>query len=300
MSEMRVRVAVEKFLAWAGRNLAEGTVREYRRYLQWFTREVKNCHVGKLRAYHLVTWGTTWHRVQAVQRCWNWLLEVEYIKRSPFAKIKLPKLGKRKRIFTRAEFARLLRAARIDFRAFLIAMRESGARPQEVRVMRWDQIFAADAQLKFDDALGLGRCYFLFAEYKARERRNDPDEPRLIPISRRFGRMLQRLAKRCKDRKSEVFQTQRGRAWTKESVRLRMQRLRRRLKFGVDQRGEQLVAYSIRHTTGTTMTVAGVPEKIIAQIFGHSNTRTTQRYQHPQPGDLLNAMDRLRPAAKKR
>lgn len=295
MKSMSTREASEKFLAWAARELAAATVREYRRYLHWFTRHVKNAALQKLRAYHLVAFGTTWHRIQAVQRCWNWLAEVEYIARSPFNRVKRPRPGRRKRVFTRAEMARLIRGARPAFRAFIIAMRESLARPQEIRELRWCEIHTCDPSLSLDAALVEGRCYFLKEEYKGKDRRADPDEPRIIPISRRLGRAIVRITQRLDARRGEVFRTERGKPWTKEAVRLRMKRLREKLGMRPDARGEQLVAYSIRHTGGTAYTVAGVRDKRLASIMGHANTRTTARYQHPEPADVLAVVDSLRP-----
>ena len=287
-------IAIRKFLSWAERQLAPGTVTDYRRHLQRFLTAVGDLPVGELRAHHLVSWGRTWHNIVAVQRCFNWLAEVELLERSPFTRVRRPRPGRRRRTFTRAEFTRLLRAAALDFRRFLIALRETIARPQEVRSLRWSEIETANPAVSIAHALVTGQAYFLQVEYKSRMRRSCPDEPRIIPISRRLGRLIARLAASSAEPKGEIFRTDRGAAWTKEATRLRLARLRKRLGLGRDARGEQLVCYSVRHTAATAA-AAGVRDRILADIMGHTNTRTTARYQHLQVQHLTAAVDRLRP-----
>lgn len=294
-ASLTLAAAVEKFLCWAQRHLRARTVIEYRRYLQRFARHVGDIDVSDLRAFHLVDWGTTWHRIQAVQRCFNWLVEVEYVERSPFNRVKRPRPGRRRRTFTRAEFCRLLRAAALDFRRFLIALRETIARPQEVRALRWNEIESADATLPIERALVCGKAYFRVEEYKSRERRACPDDPRIIPITRRLGRLIVRLSAKCPTKGREIFRTDRGAAWSKEATRLRLGRLRKRLGLDRDARGEHLVCYSVRHTGATTAAAAGVRDRILADIMGHTNTRTTARYQHLEVSHLTAAFDELRP-----
>src|SRR5215207_6550386 len=74
MSEpFTLSVAIRKFLHWAERQLAPGTVADYCRHLQRFEKAVGDLPVAELRAHHLVSWGKTWHNIVAVQRCFNWL-----------------------------------------------------------------------------------------------------------------------------------------------------------------------------------------------------------------------------------
>lgn len=291
--------AIDKFQAWAEKHLSPGTVADYKRHLRRFFQAVGDMPILDLRAHHLVAWGKTWHNIVAVQRCFNWLADVELIARSPFTKVKRPRPGRRKRIFTRHEFIRLCRRAAPDFRLFLLAMRETIARPQEVRMLRWSDLESSDPAYSVEAALPLGLAYFAIEEYKSRERRADPDALRIIPVSRRFGRMLLRI-RRSVTTASEVLQSSRGRAWTKEATRLRLARLRKAIGLGRDARGESLVCYSIRHTSATTACVKGVRDRILAEIMGHTNTRTTARYQHPAPVHLVEAIELImRPGKEK-
>lgn len=285
--------AIAKFIAWAEKKLAPGTVLDYSRHLKRSQVAVGDMPVEYLRAHHLVSWGKTWHNIVSVQRCFNWLFEVELITRSPFNRVKRPRPGRRKRIFTRHEFARLCRAASPAFRMFLIALRESMARPQEMRALQFAEIESADPSISIDAALAGGKAYFCVEEYKSRERRADPDQPRIIPISRRLGRMILRIRMQAAGQGGVVWRSDRGQAWTKEATRLRLARLRKHLGLGRDLRGEQLVCYSIRHTSATAATAKGLRDRILADIMGHTNTRTTARYQHPQTLHLVDAMRML-------
>jgi len=289
-NDLTLSEAMRKFQSWAEKNLAPGTVADYNRHLQRFFAAVGDLPLSDFRAHHLVSWGKTWHNIVAVQRLFNWLADVEIIARSPFTKVKRPRPGRRKRTFTRHEFARLCRRAAPDFRLFLLALRETIARPQEVRALRWSELESCDPSKSIDEALCHGLAYFAIEEYKSRERRADPDALRIIPVSRRFGRMLLRI-RRSATHSGEILRSSRGRPWTKEATRLRLARLRKAVGLGRDARGEALVCYSVRHTSATAACVKGIRDRILAYIMGHTNTRTTARYQHPAPIHLVEAID---------
>lgn len=290
-----VHEIIRRFETWAINHLAKGTVLNYRRHLARFAVHVGDVPSSTLKAHHLLEWGKRWHEIQAVQRCWNWAAnEAELIERSPFARVKKPKAGKRKRIFERRDLFLLLRRARQDFRLFLLALRETIARPQEIRAVRWDEIRPLDPALSFEESLRAGKSYFQLEEYKHRHLRTNGDDARLIPISPRLGRMLWRMHRSASDQRGEIFRTFRGRPWTKEAVRLRMKRLRKALGLGADRRGENLVAYTIRHTMATSAAAGGLRDRLLADLMGHTTTRTTARYQHLHAGHLIEAMKRIK------
>lgn len=281
----------EQFYAFMeGRN-APGTIAYYRTNIRRFVQAVGNLPVGELRKHHLLTWGKTWHEMQSVQRLFQWAhAQMELIDRNPFKDVKRPRAGMRKRIISPRDFARILRATDPWFRALLIAMRETIARPQEMRGVTWECIRCDEANHYMAEALLSGSAYFELWEYKSRTQRTDKDAPRNIPISPRLARLLARLLERAKSNVGPIFLNARGKPWTNNAVRLRMRRLRDRLHLGADHRGENLVAYSIRHTQATNASANGVPDKILAEVMGHTTTRTTARYQHLSTKHLLSAM----------
>lgn len=294
MQSLTLFEVIARFETWAIKHLSRGTVLNYRRLLNRFAQAVGNIPAQDLRAHHLLEWGTTWHEIQAVQRCFNWACgDAELIERTPFNRVKRPRLGQRKRIFDRAELVRFLRSSPTDFRAYLLALRETIARPQEIRAIQWDMLRACDPQKTIEEAFLAGECYFELQEFKAKERRRDADAVRVIPVPPRLARMLLRAARGSLPVMGSVFETSRGRAWTKEAVRLRMKRLRKKLGIVPDKRGETLVAYSIRHTSATNASANGIRDRTLADLMGHTTTRTTARYQHLQTIHLLEAMNRL-------
>jgi integrase len=54
-----------------------------------------------------------------------------------------------------------------------------------------------------------------------------------------------------------------------------------------------LSLHSLRHSTGTYLTAAGVSDRVVMEILGHSSTRMTLRYQHMLPAMLADAGQRL-------
>ena len=83
-----------------------------------------------------------------------------------------------------------------------------------------------------------------------------------------------------------------GHPWTANAVRCRMRRLRAKLDFGPDENGEQVVAYTMRHTAATRASSRGIRDKVLAELMGHTSTMTTQRYQHLQADHLADAIRR--------
>lgn len=289
------------FMDWARRKLCAATCRNYERLLERWLATLLPAHAAELKAFHLITWANTWHELQAVKRVFHWAAEdAELIERNPFKRVKLPPIGGRRRVLTRVEMARLMLGSRRDFRLYLLAMWHTLARPQEVREMcwedlRWDGYPDAPAA-----ALREGRACFVLAEFKARRRRLDPTATRVIAVPAPLGRLLAHQVEQLGELVGHVFRKHNGEAWTKEAVRLRMKRLRKRAGLGIDGTGEPVVCYSIRHTSATEASAVGVRDRMLADMMGHSTTRTTARYQHLQLTDLsaaarvLSAARRLR------
>ena len=54
---------------------------------------------------------------------------------------------------------------------------------------------------------------------------------------------------------------------------------------------EELSFHSCRHTTGSWLSMQGVPLRVISEILGHSNTQVTEMYSHLSPDVMERAMD---------
>lgn len=284
----------ERFFAFMQARNAPGTVAYYRRHIDRFLAHVGNVRAGELRKHHLLTFARTWHALQSVQRLFSWAhADAELIDRNPFKGIRRPRPGMRRRTLTAREMARLLRAAAPEFRGVLVALRESICRPQEVRTLSWECIRWEGDQAGALQAIAAGCAWFELWEYKSRTQRADPNTPRLIFINARFGRLLLRLARRSPSLAGVIFRNVKGDAWTSNAIRLRMIRLCKRCKVQPDTRGEKVVAYTFRHTAATTATANGVQDRVLAELMGHTTTRTTARYQHLNRSHLRNAVNRV-------
>ena len=281
----------DDFLAWTIRFRKPKTVDNYRRYIDRFLDHVGDIDVTNLKPHHLLTWGSTWHEIQAIQRLFSWAhLDAELCDRNPFRRVKRPALGRRKRILDQPTLCLMLRTSPPEFRRFLIAMRETLARPQEVRGLCWEEIEWQRKPKDFEKAVTQGEALFVLEDYKARDRRLDPDAPRVIPISPRLGRLLVRLRAVNPNTTGPIFLNSRNKQYTNNAVRLRMRWLRRTLRLERDHRGENVVSYTLRHTMATRATARGVRDRMLADLLGHTSTRTTARYQHLQVEHLRDAM----------
>jgi integrase len=252
-------------------------------YYHYHHTHFSQLHGAKLAAefkpYDLMIWGINWHRVQAVKRLFKWGLEAGILTTNPVAHVPKPALGQRNRVLDRREQLRALRGANPEFRAFLMCLRESMARPQEVRELIWPELVTHSS----------GLPYICRNEFKSRKRRKNPNVKRIIPITPRLERLLARLRRHCPTSMGRVFKNTQGEHWTGNAVRIAMAELRERVGLvgGDDQ--ESVVCYTWRHTAITAATARGLRDRILADLTGHASTRTTARYQHVQAGDLLAA-----------
>lgn len=243
----------------------------------------------ELRPYHLLELKSTWHLVLSLQRLYRWAVEEQQIlPTNPLLKLVRPRLGARSRTLTPLEGLRFLRASRLDFRRFLFAARETAARPQELRTLEWPQLRWEGGFPALEGALRAGECYFELLDYKGKNRRTDPGETRIIPVSPRLGRLLWRLA-RGHSLQGLIFRTDKGKHWTRNSLRLRMGRVRQRVDVPLTAGGEKIVCYSWRHSTATELAGQGMQTSILQLLLGHAHIKTTQRYLHVRKKHLLDA-----------
>lgn len=300
MSPMRLKPMVKAFLEWAELALAAGTVAAYEHQLKKFIKHVGNLDVSKLKPSHLTAWAKTWHEAQAVVRMLNWAVhEAKLIAANPYANVKLPAREERQRIMRPADMTRLIRSAQPSGRRFLLALRETYARPQEIRAACWDELQAEDPLQPIEQALREGRALIVLREYKDRKRRKQANKPRILLVSKRLGRLILRLQK---GRKADphIFLNSDNEAWTNNAVRCLMRRLRKRNGIQPDKHGETIVAYSFRHSMATLASSKGIKDRTLADLLGHVETRTTARYQHLDVIHLRDALERIRKESKEK
>lgn len=294
MKKVRLFAAVDAFLAASAPTVAPTTHALYEHYLTRFREAVGNIALESLTPAALLAWSVKYHPLGCVQRLYAWAtVEARLLAINPLAGMRRRRNGHRRRILSRCERVRLLRCCRPAFRAFAVAMVESIARPREIREVRWGDIRTSGSPAWSPADLAAGRCFFWVDRFKGEKLRTDRYAVRVIAISPRLGRLLCRLWGDGQNQLDLIMRNTKCRPWTVNAVRCQFRRLRLRAGLVVDLRGENVVAYSLRHTSATDAVGAGVKGFTLAELMGHSDIRMTQRYVHLRPDHLLEAMGRI-------
>jgi integrase len=289
--EMRFTQLTEKYLAWADKTRHPSTVYAYALYFRKWVAYFGDQVVKEITPADVVEFARSWHECQAIKRLFKWATEEACLfERNPIKGVKPPRRGFRRRVLTRKEEKKILRWVKRDLRLLLIAFRETAARPQELRNVTWENVHPERPGDTIDQALRNGLCSIVLYDFKDCSRRRDDERPRVILLSPRACRLLLRLRKKKQRKKDPVFVTERGNAWTPDALRCRFRRMRKKLKIKRDERGETIVPYTFRHTAATRAAAAGVRDRVLADVLGHVETKTTARYQHLCLEDLRTAM----------
>lgn len=296
----KLSALVAQFLAFVKDRQAARTHDYYRTWLARFVAHVGDRDVSELRRHHLLTYARSWYEFQTAQRLFRWAsVEMELIEANPFTGVKRPPLGNRRRVLSRREVVALQRGSDRTFRPFLVALVETAARPQEIRAIRWDQLRDGNGMAAVPAALSAAGGWFELTEFKSRKRRTNPNAVRVLFLTDRLRRLLARLWRCTKDKTGEIFKNADGNLWNRNSLRCRMRRLRDKLGLGADGTGEKIVLYTLRHSAATELAAAGIGEHALADVLGHTSTRTTQRYVHLQRDALRRAFHESRLKARR-
>jgi integrase len=277
-ADVRVASICDAFLQWSERHQAAETYRGNSFYVQSFCEACGYLPVADLRPHHVTkwtdskAWGPTsqFNAVRAAQRVFNWAVEQKLLLQNPIKGMKRPRQESRDSYASEEEIRALLRGAAPAFRLFLFALRQTGARPSEVRELTWDWVY--------DDHWALSKHKTV----------GKTGQPRVIRLTRKMRRLMGFLRRKSKSK--YVFVNCHGNKWTSNAVRLQMQRLRKRLGLR-----DNLCAYEIRHAFGTFGIVNGVDIATLAELMGHRDTTMISRVY----GHLANQNDHLAAAVAK-
>lgn len=323
-----VQELVPAYFAWldaevaAGRNQPATIVYYHSQLDPWLITIPSPLPLPDVQTHHLTsTGGLTWHRIQAVQRLFRWARKQGFIRESPFADVEKPALGRRERILNRNDGARLMRACSIrptrkrtskatakrkfqwkrgaaeiagapvrPLRWVLLALSRMGARPGEIRALKWKHYHEREG-------------YFELPDFKAKRRRRDKLKARVLLVDCILARVLRTWFQRRKPRPDDfVFLNHYGKPWTKNAICQQIEHGRERAGLIVDD-GEQIVAYTQRHTCATRAASpldgsAGASLPQLASFLGHSTTRMTERYVHLNTADMRDVADKARARPK--
>lgn len=289
-----LKASIVDFLEDKGQTLAPSTMWVYRHYLGRFLKSVGDVALMDITPAMVRKVSKKSHPIQAVYGLLNWAVrDARTIVENPVKGMKVPTSGRRSRVVSRLERVRILRRSARPFRDLLVGLTESIARPGELRGVKWGDLRTSASPTFMVQDLVEGRAFFWIQKFKSQKLRKDKSAARVIPVSPRFGRLLARRWRHGRSLDSFVFSNRLRVQWTANAVRCRFRRLRVRGDFTADTNGEQIVAYTLRHSAATEAVQAGLSIFELAALMGHADVRMTQRYVHLAPDQLLDAMMHL-------
>jgi integrase/recombinase XerD len=217
-------------------------------------------------------WVSDWtikRNADTIRLIFDWLVRAKRIRFNPFAGFRW-RPGEDGRDLSPQEFKALVRSTDAVFRRVLFFLYLSGARPCEMSQLEWT-------------FLDLGRGVMTLRKHKTARSRKDR-KPREIMLHEVVVRLLRWMRRRQPPDAKLVFLNSRGEPWTKNSLDLRIYRLRKKIGLPDDAK-----LYGNRHAFGTQWMLKGGDMATLAQLMGHTSVKTTERYVH-----LANRADHFR------
>jgi len=182
-----------------------------------------------------------------------------YMKASPAQGVRRPKEPNgRVRYLTSEERETLLREANPTLRLYIVAALQTGARRSELIRLRWKDVDFKTRTVRFVNTKN--------------------GDSRSVPMTDTLNDLIQGFA-RPLDPEASVFPEREPLALTRSFARL----IRR---LGL----KNLSFHDLRHDAASTLAMAGVPLRTVAEILGHRDMRMTTRYAHLSPQHLREAI----------
>lgn len=251
---------------WVKAHRAETTADRLKPILKSFGMFVgPKLSVRKLKPHHVTSWLTEKYShvsdtrrhtlITAIKGSLQWAADEGYIEVSPIAKMKKPEPAVRQEFLLAEVWPQVLGLSTDDqFTEFLTVMLDSGARVAE--------IFKAEAR-----HLDGERLIFQVKESKGKKKN------RVVWLPEASLKIVTRLAKEHPTGK--LFRNRKGRAWNRNSIRLRFKRLKKLLKI------PGLTATTLRHSFAHHRLISGQEPLVISKLLGHADGRMlATRYGH--------------------
>jgi integrase len=280
--EVRVAVVCDLFLDWSQKHHEPGTYEWYRHFLQDFCESYGAMPAADLKPLHVTRWldaHSTWtggrrNAVICVKRTFNWAESEGILTGNPLKTVKKPQQASRTRIVTEGEKKEILGAIRDgQFREFVYAMQETGARPGEVR-----KVTAENVNLE----VGI----WVLTAHKTFHKTG---KPRVIYLNEEMVALTRKLVGLYPE--GPLFRgpiSKRG--FTSNGVRCRFRTLRKKLPHLKD-----VIATAYRRSFATGALENGVGIAQVAELLGHVDTKMVSRHY----SQLSQQVQHMRDMAKK-
>lgn len=280
-----------QFFRYGTEGVAEQTRITYRKYVGYFVSRFGHVVPSRLSVLEVTAWlnsHTTWKSsstlatvIRCIKRLFNWAVRYDLIARNPLMGIRKPG-GESRRNWTTQEFRQVVRVSPAHVRRLWYFMCWTGARPGEVRVIRWSDI-------------DWDRHCVTLSKHKTSATQKQP-RPRIIPLLPVTERLLRWLW-RQRPVNPHVFLNNHAGTWTDNNLCCRLQYLREQAGLPHDVK-----SYGVRHLFATEAIRRDVDIKSLAEVMGHTTTRMTEKYTHLGGDvsyliDAANVVNRLRKGA---
>jgi integrase len=175
----------------------------------------------------------------------------KHISSSPLAAMKLEKGARRERLVTIDEHRRIVAAAKPNLRALLWMLWWTGARPGELRALKWEHVKGSTAVLREHKTARKGKGRTLYFPFNA-----------------------QTILSSHKKTSGHVFTNNRGQPWTMRALCRRIEQVAARAGI------LDVTAYDYRHTFITRAMLQGLHAAVVAEMTGTSVEMIARHYGH--------------------
>ena len=262
------RKIADLFLAESERSKAPNTYRMIKFYLQGFCDHIGRKRVNDLKVHHVSAWlvapkkrhpwndGGKSSARATVLACLNWAVAEGHMNSHPLGKLKRGTHGKRERVLSGEERQKIRDNVKSDFRDFLFALEQTGARPfSELALVTAEMIDWAGGTITF------------------RKHKNvNKGKTRTIYMSPALRELLTRLA--AERPTGYLFRNIKGHVWKSHDAT-------RRLHYVTDKLGiPKATVYAFRHSFITDALSKGLSADVIAELDGNSAITIARAYSH--------------------
>lgn len=258
----------DQFLNWTERNRAPRTYDWYVAHLSSFAAYVgPKLKVADAKPHHVDSWLDRCYRTsgnshrngacRAIARAFNWAVKRKTLATSPIAGMERPAYEPSEDFLSPDQWAELIALVNPDdpFHDYVSLLWETGARPQEVRILAAKHFDRAGKRLVLERANSKGK----------RERR-------VIRLNDTAMAIVERLTLKYPD--GPLLRNRRGEPWKGFALNNRFARLSKKL-------GYKVYAYMLRHGFCTRALVRGVDPLTVATLMGHKSAAMVMKvYAH--------------------